>query len=153
MLISCDEWVALKILAAHSDEEKSAKEIGILRELCVDPGSNDEVYVVRLLDDFFHEGPNGRHQCLVLELLGPSLDSVIKSCNPPPFLQEQKTADDSIDPQVIFRVSKKLLGALDTLHAKGIAHGGTALSQSTFNHVKTRKFDIQPQTSNHSAHF
>ncbi|KAK2603198.1 hypothetical protein N8I77_009672 [Diaporthe amygdali] len=115
-----EEWVAVKILAAHSRQEKSSKEIGVLRELSKS-ATNGQLYVVQLLDDFFHEGPNGRHQCLVLELLGPSLNNVIKSCNPSIF--ESPTADDRLDSNVIFRVSKQLLRALSSLHEKGISHG------------------------------
>jgi hypothetical protein len=34
-------------------------------------------HVVQLLDDFVHEGPNGRHQCIVLELLDPTLRTML----------------------------------------------------------------------------
>ena len=34
-------------------------------------GDLDSEYIVQLLGDFLHEGPNGCHQCLVIELLGP----------------------------------------------------------------------------------
>jgi serine/threonine protein kinase len=108
-------------LAASSEQEKSLKEIGILRELSNDPDTA-EVYAVRLLDDFYHAGPNGHHQCLVFELLGPSIDNVINSCNP--LNGEPRTADDGIDPRVVLRVSRQLLVALGILHKRSIAHGG-----------------------------
>lgn len=37
---------------------------------------NDHKHIVRLLDNFEHPGPNGTHNCLVLELLGPSVATV-----------------------------------------------------------------------------
>ena len=37
--------------------------------------------VVRLLDHFMHSGPNGKHVCMVLELLGDNLLTVIKRHN------------------------------------------------------------------------
>lgn len=77
---------------------------------------------MRLLDDFYHAGPNGHHQCLVFELLGPSIDNVINSCNP--LNGEPRTADDGIDPRVVLRVSRQLLVALGILHKRSIAHGG-----------------------------
>ena len=40
-------------------------------------GSLSSNYIVQLLDSFMHEGPNGDHQCLVFELLGPSVDKVL----------------------------------------------------------------------------
>ena len=35
--------------------------------------------LVRLLDHFVTEGPNGSHQCLVTELLGPSIANALES--------------------------------------------------------------------------
>ena len=35
-------------------------------------------YIVRLLDSFVHHGPNVQHQCLVFELLGPTIDQVLE---------------------------------------------------------------------------
>ncbi|KAJ7354539.1 hypothetical protein DFH08DRAFT_46828 [Mycena albidolilacea] len=32
---------------------------------------------MRMLDHFVHDGPNGRHQCIVGEVLGPTLSSYI----------------------------------------------------------------------------
>ncbi|KAH8746901.1 kinase-like domain-containing protein [Diaporthe sp. PMI_573] len=129
----CEEWVAVKILTANSKQEKLSKELGILREL-----SNDtsKVYAVRLLDDFYHKGPNGRHQCLVFELLGPSLNNVINRCNP--LNGEIRTADDRIDSHVVLRVSKQLLGALAILHAKGIAHGDISSHNIAFSASRIR---------------
>ena len=34
--------------------------------------------IVPWLDHFDHDGPNGRHQCLVFELLGPTVATVIE---------------------------------------------------------------------------
>lgn len=124
-MISKEEWVAIKILAARSDPEKSSKEVSILKELSAD-STRDNAYVVALLDDFFIEGPNGRHHCLVLELLGPTLDHVIKSCL---YVEpdETRTSDHRIGSEVILRVSQQLLRTLVSLHEEGIAHGGTTL--------------------------
>lgn len=120
-MISNDEWAALKILIALTEQEKAAQETRVLRDLLNDSTPGD-AYVVQLLDEFRHEGPNGSHQCLVFELLGPSLDSVIESYRPLPW--EVATVDNRLDSDVILRVSKQLLSALSSLHNKGIAHGG-----------------------------
>lgn len=91
-------------MVARSDQEKSSKEVSILKELS-DHSTDHNAYVVELLDEFFVEGPNGRHHCLVLELLGPSLDHVIESCLyiPPDKI---RTSDDRIGSEVILRVSQ-----------------------------------------------
>lgn len=93
----------------------------MLRYLLNDSTPGD-AYVVQLLDEFCHEGSNGSHQCLVFELLGPSLYSVIESYRPLPW--DVATVDNRLDSDVILRVSKQLLIALSSLHGKGIAHGG-----------------------------
>lgn len=124
-MISKEEWVAIKILAARTDQEKSSKEISILRKLS-DQSTKANAYVVDLLDEFYIEGPNGRHHCLVLELLGPTLDHVINSCLYVEF-DETRTSDHRIGSEVILRVSQQLLRTLASLHEKGIAHGGTTL--------------------------
>ncbi len=41
----------------------------------------DNANVVRLLDSFYHQGPNGLHMCMVFELLGYNLLSVVKRYN------------------------------------------------------------------------
>lgn len=124
-MISHEEWVALKILIALTDQEKASNEIRVLRDLNSSP-TTSESYAIRLLDEFYHEGPNGRHRCLVFEFLGPSLGSVIASSLPIPFT-ESAPGEDRMDPWVTLQVSKQLLSALKNLHEKGIAHGGKTL--------------------------
>ncbi len=41
----------------------------------------DNANMVRILDSFYHRGPNGLHMCMVFELLGCNLLSVIKRYN------------------------------------------------------------------------
>lgn len=66
---------------ASTDELQNDPEINVMRAL-------EEYYVcgpqdrprsfVRLLDWFHHEGPNGIHNCLVTELLGPSISGIMR---------------------------------------------------------------------------
>lgn len=41
------------------------------------PAGLSSKYIIQLLDGFLHEGPNGTHQCLVFELLGPTLANIV----------------------------------------------------------------------------
>ncbi|KAF9063830.1 hypothetical protein BDP27DRAFT_1198533, partial [Rhodocollybia butyracea] len=65
----------LKIVVLEST--KVASEIAVfhhlqqLSNLDIDNGNKD--FVVYLLDKFKHHGPNGMHQCIVTEVLGPCL--------------------------------------------------------------------------------
>ncbi len=65
----------------------------------------DNANVVRFLDSFYHQGPNGLHMCMVFELLGSNLLSVVKhydyQCIPIP---------------VVKAMVKQICIALDFLH-------------------------------------
>ncbi|KAK0108045.1 hypothetical protein ONS95_002870 [Cadophora gregata] len=62
-------WVALKIILA--DESPSVETKTILSHRVASQCSSDAVFVT--YSRYFHiEGPNGRHLCLVLPVLGPS---------------------------------------------------------------------------------
>lgn len=73
---------------------------------------------VRLLDCFAHQGPNGTHNCLVTELLGPSVSNVM-SC--------YQYMDQVLRPDTILRASKQILAGVDFTHQAGLAHGGKQL--------------------------
>ena len=47
--------------------------------------STNPCHVVAPLDHFYHQGPSGRHLCLVLEPMGPSAGSMMEElqCNQP----------------------------------------------------------------------
>lgn len=65
-------------------------------------------------DDFTHGGPNGSHLCIVTELLGPSLSTVVK---------DYADGDQRLDPDEILRLTKQILQATTSLHEIGFAHG------------------------------
>ncbi|KFY92653.1 hypothetical protein V500_04103 [Pseudogymnoascus sp. VKM F-4518 (FW-2643)] len=71
-------------------------------------------YIVQLLDKFSHQGPNGTHQCLVFELLGPSVAYMIEDY----YLDGVK-----LEPECILRISEQLLQATSFIHGAGLAHG------------------------------
>lgn len=78
-------------------------------------------YIVQLLDAFTHKGPNGVHQCLVFELLGPSVDKV---------LSDYHESQDELDPETVLRISTQLLKAVKFIHSAGMCHGGKGASPS-----------------------
>ena len=71
-------------------------------------------HIVRLLDEFSHDGPNGTHTCLVFELLGPNVATVT----------EESFADGRLPGVLARRVCKETLLAVDFLHQQSIGHGG-----------------------------
>ena len=79
-------------------------------------GNLHQHYIVQLLDHFSHTGPNGTHDCLVFELLGPTVDAIT---------QQIYEVGDVLDPEIILRVSEQLLRGIKFMHDAGYAHGGT----------------------------
>lgn len=77
-------------------------------------------YIVQLLDEFSHQGPNGTHQCLVFELLGPTVAYIV---------EDFYANDEKLEPETILRISEQLLQATAFIHRAGLAHGGTAAAQ------------------------
>ena len=71
-------------------------------------------YVTHLLDHFELNGPNGTHECLVLELLGPSVPAVL----------DVRFVDNRLPAELAKRVARQVLLGLDYLHQHAIGHGG-----------------------------
>ncbi|KAF9071233.1 kinase-like domain-containing protein [Rhodocollybia butyracea] len=112
-----NRYAVLKIVIVQST--KVASEIAVLRHLQQPSNSDidngDKDHVVHLLDEFKHHGPNGTHQCIVTEVLGPSL-----SLDEGPLL-------DHIGETIPTRLAKhvaKIFRGVRYLHMHGVVHGG-----------------------------
>ena len=97
--------VAIKVF--KSDRRYDEEEARILRRLTESPTSSPgKGCVVQLLDQFDLMGPNGRHLCLVVEALGPSIDP------------------DDLSPKDAWEIARQLVEATAYFHDLGIVHGG-----------------------------
>lgn len=67
-----------------------------------------------MLDHFQLDGPNGTHDCLVLELLGPSV----------PDLLDARFRDERLPGKRAKKIAEQALLGLDFLHQHKIGHGG-----------------------------
>lgn len=106
--------MALKIVVSKVMPDN--RELRILQTLARNNNSPHPGYkhIVRLLDDFSHTGPNGTHPCLVFELLGPSVATVV----------EENCPSGRLPGVLAAKVCKELLLAVDCLHEQSIGHGG-----------------------------
>ncbi|TGJ78567.1 hypothetical protein E0Z10_g10195 [Xylaria hypoxylon] len=107
------EFLALKVLRADCyGTEHDIFEREILSHLR--DGSRNLLgykYVTHLVDDFEHEGPNGKHVCLVFQLYGETLRSF------------GTWFDESMIPTAVMRIfTFQLLCALDFAHEHGVIH-------------------------------
>lgn len=80
-------------------------------------------YIVQLLDKCSHQSPNGIHQCLVFELLGPSLADFFEY-----YFESAacvgKQDQGGFHPLTILRLSKQLVEAVRFIHHVGMCRGG-----------------------------
>lgn len=116
-LLTChrlNRWVSIKVTITGS--AKASRELQNIRSIMEHtknkPGSQS---ISQLLDIFVHHGPNGAHCCLVFELLGPTLATVLQ-----PYYKDNR----HLRPETVFKISKQLLRAIALIHQVGYAHGG-----------------------------
>ncbi|KFY10315.1 hypothetical protein V491_07709 [Pseudogymnoascus sp. VKM F-3775] len=116
------DWVALKIMtAAMTETSREARWFDALAKCR--SGDQSSSYIVKLLDRFVFDGPNGKHLALVFELLGPNVRSLVGSEYP------DRT---NIDPSTIMRMTEQLLKALAFIHQTGFAHGDISTKNMAF---------------------
>lgn len=118
--VSLRQWVSIKVKSAavSTEDLDQDPEISILKQLerrYAESLQREPMPSVRLLDCFHHTGPNGTHNCLVMELLGPSLSDVLECYD---------YREETFRPDTVLRASCQLLDALAFFHQEGFAHGG-----------------------------
>ncbi|KAJ8508434.1 hypothetical protein ONZ45_g9288 [Pleurotus djamor] len=112
-----NSYASLKILSDESTTR--SHETSVLLHLQGE-GLGKE-YVVPLIDYFQHTGPNGTHQCIVTELLGPPLSTDIEDVYP----------SEILPPIVAKRLIAQVTLGLNFLHKKNVVHGGEQLFAKT----------------------
>ncbi|KAG0238758.1 serine/threonine protein kinase, CMGC group [Actinomortierella wolfii] len=106
--------VALKVVKSASHYTETAEdEIKLLqRVVTANPDAPGRKYVVELLDNFVHHGPNGLHVCMVFEVLGENLLSLIK-----------RYRHRGIPVHLVRQIIHQVLMGLDYMHREcGIIH-------------------------------
>ncbi|GAD93487.1 conserved hypothetical protein [Paecilomyces variotii No. 5] len=104
-------YVAIKVCVAGTGKDASNREFQVMKQLGFE-GRNSP-HIVHMLDQFTLEGPNGVHQCFVLELLGPNVPDIIDSC----------FSDGRLPGTIAKNIGKQALSGLDSLHRQKIGHG------------------------------
>lgn len=103
-----DRNVALKILRADASD----REVKVLEYL---KNTTGHARITHLHEIFTIRGPNGSHQCLVLDLGGPSLGHIALCCKRPPL-------------KFLKAAARNLVEGVVALHAAGVYHGGKCYS-------------------------
>lgn len=127
--------MALKILRADcyggSHDIFEREILSRLSDIAKKSNHGGRNFVLPLLDQFKHEGPNGKHVCLVFEVLGHHLD-----------FQTAKYEDGRLPLKAVRTIVRQLLLGLDFLHREcGIIHTGMVMRYQS------------PPTQNHGANY
>jgi serine/threonine-protein kinase SRPK3 len=108
-----ETYVALKIAIADSRAiSQEHKVLNLLQNIDREqPGAR---HVMRSLERFLIDGPNGSHDCFVLELLGPSVADLLGT----------RYGGRRLPGGPAKRIARQSLEGLSFLHSQGIGHGG-----------------------------
>ncbi|KAK3681040.1 kinase-like domain-containing protein, partial [Podospora appendiculata] len=105
------KWRAVKVLAAHASKPESCIELKACRFLSgFDPQVLEHHHILSPLETFWLQGPNGRHLCLVLPFLGPSLQGGLAHSY-------------GHFPSLLKDICFQLVTAMDFLHRNNLCHG------------------------------
>ncbi|KAI0115513.1 kinase-like domain-containing protein [Nemania sp. FL0031] len=106
--------VALKVSMSEKSNDSEAHILSAISKLSEEYGNHPgRHHLVQMLDRFTVYGPNGTHDCLVLELFGPSVHDVVHS------LDDDRRLPAELAKSTAYQV---LLG-LDFLSIRKIGHG------------------------------
>lgn len=118
-----NRYVALKIIMAN--ERSNKLELKMFEYLANQHSDHPgKQHLVTLLDRFVIQGPYGKHNCLVLPFLGPSVPN-----------QAAGYLSKMLDSSLARRVATQLSESLAYMHSVGIGHGGedTPRNRSTLD--------------------
>ncbi|KAJ2996251.1 hypothetical protein NUW58_g1034 [Xylaria curta] len=108
-----EKWRAVKVMTAeYSKGEIENRIYGRLREQA-SPKMLEDSHIIIPVEEFWIQGPNGRHHCLVLPVLGGSVSQWRLGLEP----DEQQTATE------IRKYCYQVTEAVRFMHHLGICHG------------------------------
>ncbi|KAF9518782.1 hypothetical protein BS47DRAFT_197256 [Hydnum rufescens UP504] len=107
-------YVAIKVSVARASETNN--ELGIFEHLARHRDQRGARSVMELLHSFDHEGPNGRHLCLVFPVMGPSATTMERKFRTNPMRSGRYPL------WIAKSMLKQLLLGLSFLHRNGVTH-------------------------------
>ena len=130
-------YASMKILAAIAP----TSEVDVLRHIQRNgsTSSGGSEFILQLIDEFEHSGPNGVHRCIISEVFGPPLSSDIEELYP----------DEEYPIGIAKRISSQIAHGLEYLHSCGVVHGGRSFTYQYFvclTHRAHRRSSSQKHT-------
>ena len=109
-------YASMKILAAEAS--RSTSEVGVMHHIQRNGSAlSGGEFILQLIDEFEHTGPNGVHRCIITEVLGPPVSSDIEELYP----------DEKYPIGIAKRIVSQIARGLEYLHHCEVVHGGTLL--------------------------
>ena len=127
--------------AKASDTEREPNILKALNE--GDSQHPGKTHIMMLRHDFIHKGPNGTHRCLIFDVMGPSVASMVEN-----FPIESKPFQRKVRYPLWMAKSilRQTLLGLDYMHSRKIAHGDVQPGNILFP-VKDLQNEGTPQLS------
>ncbi|KAF8075210.1 kinase-like domain-containing protein [Lyophyllum atratum] len=129
-------FASLKVLAAYAST--ASRETEVIRYLRAQqqrtPSAAGVEYVMKVFDDFKIEGPNGTHECIVTELLGPYVD---------PTDLEEVYDDERFPLDVRKKMVSQIARGVAYLHKCGVVHGDLHLGNMLLYHPRMAHFSLE----------
>jgi serine/threonine-protein kinase SRPK3 len=102
-----NSFKAMKVMkSAEKYRETALDEIQLCKEISQGDLENRQ-HCAHIVDDFRHTGPNGKHVCMVFEILGDNILNMI-----------EKHQEDGVPIPVVKHITRCALIALDYLHSQ-----------------------------------
>ncbi len=122
-------YASLKILTATAP----TSEVDVMRHIQRNgSASSGSEFILQLIDEFEHTGPNGVHRCIISDVLGPPLSSDIEELYP----------DEEYPIGMAKRISSQIARGLEYLHSQGVVHGGMTFTYQYFVCLMERITDL-----------
>ncbi|KAH6903328.1 kinase-like domain-containing protein [Coprinopsis sp. MPI-PUGE-AT-0042] len=115
---------SLKIITADASKYTSGTELDVFRRSAACSGEGKR-FILQFLDSFFHEGPNGKHLCVVTEVSGPPLATNLLAYGP--------EGVEDLEPEFAGTFVWQLVQGLEYLHSCGIVHGDLHLGNILYH--------------------
>merc|ERR1712050_635297 len=104
------ELVAMKVCKSKKSVTEQALDEVLLLERLQDDGMHSP-HVVQMRGHFWHSGPNGRHKCMVFEVMGENLLALVKHHD-----------YNGLPLPTVRRLARLTLVGLEYIHSHGVIH-------------------------------
>lgn len=113
-------------MIAEADSNSAQQEARVFKHIVQSAPDQADQYIVKIIEEFEHKGPNGVHRCLVFKPMGPDVNVMLevlkikhrrgKYLKPNEWMRRYP-------PRMVKSILKQSLQALKLLHDHGIVHG------------------------------